>query len=298
MKNNHKIRHILLIIAVSVVLITLIIVSATALTSTQTTASFTQQFKMGNIAVADFNTTDGISLYSKSSVRNEQQTPDGSIFTYEGTSSGYPRVNNKEGIFISGTYDNSTIVFYLTETDAGSKSLSVKTRSVDEADYFADINSDRIESAVSIAVFNEEKDELCWRPVITNTSSEIITTDIDYEDCSFDEDKNAYMIALRVDTGMTVFDSIQLSGLSIATITDCRKTLFYKDGILMQGDPASTYTQADSDANFNLDMIKYVTECTKDEQSVLNPMNRIEVFLKNLCEFLLRFINNVLSMYR
>ena len=298
MKNNHKIRHILLIIAVSVVLITLIIVSATALTSTQTTASFTQQFKMGNIAVADFNTTDGISLYSKSSVRNEQQTPDGSIFTYEGTSSGYPRVNNKEGIFISGTYDNSTIVFYLTETDAGSKSLSVKTKGVDEADYFAGIESDRIESAVSIAVFNEEKDELCWRTVITNTSSDIITTDIDYEDCPFDEDKNAYMIALRVDTGMTVFDSIQLSGLSIATITDCRKTLFYKDGILMQGDPASTYTQADSDANFNLDMIKYVTECTKDEQSVLNPMNRIEVFLKNLYEFLLRFINNVLSMYR
>lgn len=298
MKNNHKIRHILLIIAVSVVLITLIIVSATALTTTQTTASFTQQFKMGNIAVADFNTTDGISLYSKSNVRNEQQTPDGSIFTYEGASSGYPRVNNKEGIFISGTYDNSTVVFYLTETDAEGKSLAVKTKGVDEADYFAGIESDRIESAVSIAVFNEEKDELCWRTVITNTSSDIITTDIDYTDCPFDEEKNAYMIALRVDTGMTVFDSIQLSGLTIATITDCRKTLFYKDGILMQGDPASTYTQADSDANFNLDMIKYVTECTKDEQSVLNPMNRIEVFLKNLYEFLLRFINNVLSMYR
>ena len=298
MKNNHKIRHILLIIAVSVVLITLIVVSATALTTTQTTASFSQQFKMGNIAVTDFNTTDGISLYSKSSVRNEQQTPDGVIFTYEGASSGYPRVNNKEGIFISGTYDNSTVVFYLTETDAESKSLSVKTKGVDEADYFAGIESDRTESAVSIAVINEEKDELCWRPVITNTSSDIITTDIDYEDCPFDEDKNAYMIALRVDTGMTVFDSIQLSGLTIATITDCRKTLFYKDGILMQGDPASTYTQADSDANFNLDMIKYVTECTKDEQSVLNPMNQIEVFLKNLYEFLLRFINNVLSMYR
>lgn len=297
MKNNHKSRHILLIIAVVVALITLII-PATAQSSSQTSTSFTQQFKMGNVAVTDFNSTDGISLYSKSSVRHEQQTPDGVIFTYEGAVSGYPRVTNKDGIFISGTYDNSAIIFYLTETDDETKSLSVKTKGVDEADYFADIISDKIESAVSIAIINKEKDELCWRTVIKNTSSEIITTAIDYTDCPFDEEKNAYMIALRVDNGMTVFDSIQFSGLEIATLSDCRKTLFYKDGILMQGDPASSYTQADAAANFNLDTIRYVTECTKDEQSVLNPMNRIEVFLKNLYEFLLRLINNVLSVFR
>ena len=297
MKNNHKSRHILLIITVVVALITLII-PATAQSSTQTSASFTQQFKMGNVAVTDFNSTDGISLYSKSSVRHEQQTPDGVIFTYEGAVSGYPRVTNKDGIFISGTYDNSAIVFYLTETDDATKSLSVKTKGVDEADYFAGIISDKIESAVSIAVINKENDELCWRTVIKNTSSEIITTDIDYTDCPFDEEKNAYMIALRVDTGMTVFDSIQFSGLEIATISDCRKTLFYKDGILMQGDPASSYTQADAAANFNLDTIRYVTECTKDEQSVLNPMTRIEVFLINLHDFIIRIINNLLSIFR
>ncbi len=299
MKNNRKINHISLIVAAVVVLITLVVISATAQTSSQTTVSFTQQFKMGNVAVTDYNSTDGISLYSKSIVRHENNTPDGTVFTYESTASGYPRVSNKDGIFISGTYDNSTIVFYVTETADAIKTLSLKTKNINEAEYFAGITADRITaSSVSMAVINSDEDELCWRKIINTSSSDALTTDIDYGDCPFDEEKNAYMIALRVDNGMTCFESMQIAGLEIAEINDCRKTLFYKDGVLMQGSPEDSYEQADSVSQFNLEMIKNVTSCTTDENSIINSERPIIIFLKNLYDFLVRLVNNVLSMFR
>ncbi len=295
MKHNYKLNHILLIIASAVLLITLIVLSAYAQTNTD--ISFTQQIKMGNLAVADFNTTDGISLYSQNNVRHEKQTPDGTVFTYEGTSSGYPRVSNKDGIFISGTYDNSTIVFYVKETTDAVKSISVKTKNINEASYFAGIESDKItSSSVSMAIY--DGDELCWRKIISSNSSDVITTELDYTVCPFDNEKNAYLVALRVDDGMTCFESLQFSGLEIVEMNDCKKTLFYENGVLMQGDPGSDYSQADSTVHFNLDMIKNVTACEINENEASNPVSTLTIFLKNLYDFLVRVVNIILSIFR
>lgn len=299
MKNNKKAGYILPTVITLIVLLSSAVISSTAKTDTQTTVSFTQQFKMGNAAVADYNSTDGISLYSKSVVRHETATPDGRVFTYSGTDSGYPRVTNKDGIFISGTYDNSTIVFYITETADAIQSLSLKTKNINEASYFAGITSERItSSSVSMAVFNSDEETLCWRKIINTSSDDTIITDIDYSDCPFDEEKNAYMIALRVDGGMTCFEGIQIAGLEIVQLNDCRKPLFYKDGVLMQGTPDGANEKADSASQFNLDMIKTVTSCTTTENSIINSDSPIIVFLNNLYNFLVRLINNVLSMFR
>lgn len=295
MKYKHKSGHILLIIITAVVFISIIVLSATA--QTGTSVSFIQQLKMGNLAVADYNSTDGLSLYSQNNVRNESRTPECTVFTYEGAASGYPRISNRDGIFLSGTYDNSTIVFFVKETGAEEKSISIKTKNVEETVYFADIYTGKTyPSSVSLAVLNE--DELCWRNIITNSSYTDVITDIDYSSCPFDEEKNAYMIALRVDNGMTCFESMQISGLEIYTIRDCRKPLFYKDGVLMQGAPDNSYEQADSSVNFSIDLIRDVTACETAENDFKDTYNLLLDFLKRLSEFIIRISEHILSYFR
>ena len=297
MKTGKRIRQILLIILSAIIFSTLIFISAGAQSENQTTVSFAQQFRMGNVAVTDYNTTDGISLYSKSYVRHEQQTPDRTIFTYEGTGSDYPRISNSNGIYISGTYDLSTIVFFVKETQTECGSMVLNTSVIDEVEFFADIQSESV-AVSSVSMLVTDGENFSWRKIFSADSSDVKVTDINYYDCPFDEDKNAYMVALRVDNGMTCFSSIQLSDLEIVKITDCRKPLFYENGVLMQGAPDTSYTQADAIANFNLDLISNAASCDKIDYDYSDPVSPLTVFLRNFYNFLVRVSTILLSIFR
>lgn len=287
-------KHILIFI-LSVAAALCVALSAGALLSEDTsTVSIYKQFRNGNIAVADFSVSNGMTVYSGNGVRSEFYTDYGTVYQYNTAQTDYPRSNSKDGLCISGTYDNSTVIFYVKEADTEVHALQVVTKAIDEAYFFAGIKSEKTASSVSMAVYDGET--IKWRTVIDAASDDEITTELYYGDCPFDEKQNAYMIALRVDSGMTCFNSLKLTGLEVIELNDCKNDIYYDNGTLMQGTPDGANTTAAETAHFNYILLSEITssEMREDEieidfSAITKLMQRISEFIIKVTEFLSKF---------
>ncbi len=277
----------ILILTVAAVLLTAVMLSAGALLSEDThNYSLYKQAEKGNAAVADFNLSNGMTVYSGNGIRSEFYTDYGTVYQYSDADEEIFRGNADDGLFISGTYDNSTVVFYVKETDSEVHAAKIITQAVDEAEFFAGIKSDNTASSVSMAVCDGET--VKWRPVISQTTSDTVSTELYYGDCPFDVQMNAYMVALRVDSGMTCFDSLELTGLELIQLKDSKKDLYYDNGVLMEGLPDGGHSKADALLHFNYELLREITACERTEEEIIIDFSAIAKLLQNIYAFIIK----------
>ncbi len=254
----------------------------------------------GNIAVAQYNSTDGISVYTADSNWNRKEVSAGSelSFSHNITENidDYIRINDDNEICMTGTYDNTALIFYVKETQADQHTLSVSFRGIDEAMFFAGIEDSApdIDYTVSYGSFNNSVFE--WINLFThNSASSELTYSVDYKDCFYDADKNAYQIVIRVTDGMAAFTQIKLDGLEFVNIKGANKDLYYKDGTLMNSD--NSVANAYNHANFNALTYQMQSDISSDRENQESNsffsdfFDSIKAFLQKLANFFQKILS-------
>lgn len=254
----------------------------------------------GNIAVVQYNSTDGISVYTADSNWNRNEISSGSelYFTHNttNTSDEYIRINDNNEICMTGTYDNTALVFYVKETQADQHTLSVSFRGIDEVMFFAGIENTvpDIDYTVSYGVFTNSAFE--WINLFThNSASSELTYSVDYKDCFYDADKNAYQIVIRVADGMAAFTNIKLDGLEFVNIKGEKKDLYYKDGILLNSD--NSVANAYNHTNFNALTYQMQSDITSDRENQASNsffsdfFDSIKAFLQKIADFFQKILS-------
>lgn len=223
-----------LIIAIAAV-ISAVILSSAAIISLSDNAktesvSVRSGIEDGLIAVADYNSTDGLKISTHKKCWSQTAAESGLkfIFSEYGSADDYLRHSENGRVYISGTYDNSALVFYVKETENTEHKLSVRIQNIDESMFFAGIGSDS-NAKVRLGCYS---DSGFYRINLATSDSDSLI-EIDYKNCFYDEKKGAYQIVLFVDDGMAAFDSIELTGLEISEIKGEKSDISYIDGVLM-----------------------------------------------------------------
>lgn len=189
----------------------------------------------GFIAVAEYNSTDSIKISTGTSLwakDTDSFAPEAEfIFSEYGNADEYLRQGDDDRVYMSGTYDNSALVFYVRETDDEEHKLLIGIENIDESMFFADIQSQKYARVrLGIAVNDKSK----WENLqINDTDSPV---QINYRNCFYDAEKDAYQVVIRVDNGMAAFSVIELTGLEILNVEGSGKNLYYQDGVLMTAD--------------------------------------------------------------
>lgn len=199
----------------------------------------------GNIAVIEYNVTDGITLSTGTSTwteqYNESETDYQLKFNEVTSVDDYLLQGPNNEVYHTGTYSNSALVMYVRETAAQNQSLQIGIRGMDETKFFAGIENDSspdVNAVVRVGVYTEEGYK--WdTPLATITSSTEQYYVINYKDCYYDTEKGAYQVVIRADEGMVSYSGIKLTGLEILDIGGEKTDYFYSDGILMQPDEKS-----------------------------------------------------------
>ena len=250
--------------------------------------SFRNQLSKGNIAITHFNNYDGLLICTGSGERSEYFADDGAVYEYSPADEYTFR--GKDGIYLSGTFDNSAVAFYVRETEAQTRALKISVKATDEASFFAGIKTDTsASSTLSIAV--SDGTDIMWRELAELSDASFTTTDIWYEDCPYDEVLDAYLIVLRADNGMTCFDTLTLSGLELAELENCKESLFYSNGELRHGDPYGDSSAADEKLHFNTILLREALaseleyNTSKDRVSFLDFAFRLYDFIISVLSF-------------
>lgn len=196
----------------------------------------------GNVAVIEYNTTDGITLSTATSTWTEQYNE--SEIDYQlkfnevKSIDDYMLQGPNNEVYHTGTYTNSALVMYVRETASENQTLQIGVRGLDESMFFAGIASDAspdVNALIRVGVY--EDGSYKWdKPLATITSSTEQYYVIDYKNCYYDSEKGAYQVVIRVDDGMVSYSGIKLAGLEIVDIGGEKTDYFYSSGILMQPD--------------------------------------------------------------
>lgn len=287
---------------------------------TEINASFTElrdQIIQGKIAVVDYNTTDGIAVSTGTSTWTENLTGEDTESQYK-----FNEVNNvsdyllqgpNNEVYMTGTYDNSAIVFYVKEDNSITHSLQLAVRGIDESLFFAGIESDaepQVNATVRVGVYDST--EYKWDDVLVSlTSSTEQYYPIDYRKCYYDATKDAYQVVIRIDNGMASYSGLKLTGLELIDIEGEKTDLYYENGVLMQNTDvavASEYSistaafmQADASTYVNFNSVSRQmrsTEIVSDEEDedISGDSQLIESFLQKLIILLKKIVNAIRSL--
>jgi len=200
------------------------------------------QLRLGNIAVVHYNTTNGITFMTDDGTYKENTPVNGEMsldFTKR-IDSKLVR-NDENGIYLTGTYDNSALVFYVRETESEFSRLQIAVSCIDEKMYFASVGSqDEPDINTTLRLGMYDGADYRWKDMLTDCTvggEQYLT--IDYTMCPYDESKNAYQIVLRADEGMACFTKVELTGLELVNISGDRKDISYKNGTIANEHDAS-----------------------------------------------------------
>lgn len=277
-------------IAVTVISVCIAGLTAGAVISAKSdSCSFRKQTENGNMAVVHYSPADGLMLYSSDGGRSEYFAEDGPVYTWAPAEA--DALRGSDALYLTGTFDNSAVTFYVRETEAEKRSLKINLNAVDEAEFFAGITTQQnAVSSVSLAVSDGES--IYWRSLDTIGENEK-TVEIYYEDCPYDESLGAYVVVLRADEGMTRFDKLSIEGLTLAELEACRYTLHYRGNELWHGEPDGECFVADESVHFNAVLLREIME----SELVYEGASVDFSALTQLIEKLLDFIMSVLSFF-
>ena len=285
-------KKLLCIIFIAAAICIAALTAGAVLGESSNTTSFRNQLSKGNIAIAHFNNYDGLLLCTGNGERSEYFAEEG--MAYEYTSADEYTFRGKDGIYLTGTFDNSAVAFYVREAEAEARYLSISAKAVQEAEFFAGIKTDTpASSTLSIAV--SDGTDIMWRELTTLNGDSFTTTEIWYEDCPYDEVLDAYLIVIRSDNGMTCFDTLSLSGLVLAELENCNESLFYSNGELRHGSPDGESTPADEKLHFNTILLREALaselsySSDKDCVSFLDFAFRLYDFIMSVLSFFSMF---------
>lgn len=237
------------------IIISLLVLSVTAAafapygSGTENNASVFEtrkQAEKGNIAVVSYNSTYGLTLAAGDGTYTEKKNGSEMSLIYsenDGIDSYLRKGSN--GICLTGTYDNTALVFYVRETESEFSRLQIELKGVDEKMYFASIGSAQSpDVSATVRVGIRDGDSLQWLDMLSDcTSATEQYCTVDYTRCPYDSEKNAYQVVIRVDDGMACFTRIELTGLELVDISGDKTDIFYKNGVL--SDTHDTGTNAD-----------------------------------------------------
>ena len=200
------------------------------------------QLRLGNIAVVHYNTSDGITFMTDDGTYKENTPVNGEMsldFTKR-IDSKLVR-NDENGIYLTGTYDNSALIFYVRETESEFSRLQIAVSCIDEKMYFASVGSqDEPDINTTLRLGMYDGVDYRWKDMLSDCTvggEQYLT--VDYTMCPYDESKNAYQIVLRADDGMACFTKVELTGLELVNISGDRKDISYKNGTIANEHDAS-----------------------------------------------------------
>lgn len=250
------------------------------------------QLRLGNMAVVHYNSTNGITFITDDGTYKEK-TQGNEDMHLEFSRRFDPKLlrNDENGIYLTGTYDNSALVFYVRKTDSEFSRLQIAVNCIDEKMYFAAIgsaDSPDINSTISLGI--NTGTGFVWKNMLTgHTESDEQYLTIDYTLCPYDESKDAYQIILKADEGMACFTKIELTGLELVNISGDRKNISYENGILSDL----------HDASLNADYLSIKNQMESEvcfsENSEVSSL--IKNFLQMLYEFVLKITDILRSMF-
>lgn len=200
------------------------------------------QLRLGNIAVVHYNTTNGITFMTDDGTYKENSPVNGEM-SLEFTKKIDDKLvrNDENGIYLTGTYDNSALVFYVRETESEFSRLQIAVSCIDEKMYFASVGSqDEPDINTTLRLGMHDGVDYRWKEMLSDCTvggEQYLT--IDYTMCPYDESKNAYQIVLRADDGMACFTKVELTGLELVNISGDRKDISYKNGTIAKEHDAS-----------------------------------------------------------
>lgn len=211
--------------------------------ATEQNAQFVElrdQIVQGNIAVVDYDINDGITVSTGTSTWTENLIPETSStllkFNEVNSIEDYLRQGPNNEVYITGTYDDSALVFYVKELDEDIHSLQIAVRGINESLFFAGVESDavsQVDATVRVGVYEDSAYK--WDDMLVNsTASTVQHYVIDYTKCYYDTTKDAYQVVVRVDNGMVSFAGLKLTGLELLSIEGEKTDLMYENGVLMQ----------------------------------------------------------------
>lgn len=216
----------------------------------------------GKIAVVDYSETEGIKVSTATSTWTENLNGNADAsYTFNETSGvkDYLLEGPNNEVYMTGTYDNAALVFYVQEdTNASAHGLQIALRAIDEAKFFSGVDTDgktlTSTADVSIGVYDSTNKTFAWKPLVKNcTSSTEQYYTIDLSDCYKTED-GYYQVVIQVTNGMASFSSLKLTGLKLVSVDGDKTDLYYFNGILSQrvettdenGVSTAEYVEADA----------------------------------------------------
>lgn len=215
------------------------------------------QLRLGNMAVVHYNTTNGITFITDDGAYSENTPTNGEMsLTFAKRIDPKMLRNDENGIYLTGTYDNSALVFYVRQTESEFSRLQIAVNCIDEKMYFASISSSESPQInTTIRIGTHDGTVYRWMDMLTDcTEADEQYLTVDYRLCPYDESKDAYQVVLRVDDGMACFSEIELTGLELVNISGDGRDISYENGALAQGhnpslnaDYLSIKNQMDSD---------------------------------------------------
>lgn len=249
-----------------------------------------KQAEKGHIAVVTYDSTSGITLSTSNGTYTEKNTDNEMKLSYsanEGIDS-YLRKGN-DGIYLTGTYDNTAIAFYVRETESEFSRLQVEIKGIDEKMYFASIGSTQSPDVnTTIRVGIQDGYGLQWLDMLSEcTSATEQYCTVDYTRCPYDSEKNAYQVIIRVDEGMACFTKIELTGLDLVDISGDKTDISYQNGVLADA----------HDAEMNADYMSVKNQMMSDAVYPADNSSIIRNFLFRLYNFILRITTLLKSIF-
>ena len=177
-----------------------------------------KQIVEGKVAVGSYTEDSGLKI--NTALHTWTEDHDGKLTSNEvETVEDYLLRGPNNEVYVTGTYDNAALIFYVEETEAETHSLQIALRNVDEIAFFSGVETEgQPQDKVTVRYGIKEGTGYNWKTLVTdmeNSTEQYFT--IDYTKCPYIEGKG-YQVVVMVDNGMASFSSLKYSGLEFYTI--------------------------------------------------------------------------------
>ncbi len=206
----------------------------------------------GNIAVVKY--TDTITVSTSTSTWTENLHGE-FIFNEVNSVDDYILTGPNNEVYMTGTYGQSALVFYVKEIGTGAHSLQIALRGIDENLFFSGNTTDpAVAAKVKFGVYQDGNYAWEWlnEKVISSTEQYYV---IDYTKCYYDSTKGAYQVVITVDEGMISFSSLKLTGLELVIVNGEKASLKYENGTLYSSADAASYEVANASYYVNFSSV-------------------------------------------
>lgn len=284
-------RNIAVIMAMLIVFISAasVLIHGTESENNASVFEIRNQIYSSKIAVAHYNNTNGLKLFTGDGFYQENRSGSHNIvmqYTKNGNINDFIR-NDSDGVYMTGTYENTALVFYVRETHSEFTRLQIELTSKDEKSYFASMQPDDAQVTISLGV--QDTNSPKWVVIAEDFINEADYLTIDYTKCPYDAQKNAYRVVLRTDDGMACFSKIELTGLELVDISGAKQDITYQDGI-----PSAPFN-SESDADYIAVSAQMESEMFMTDSD--DSHNLIKSFLLDFISFIARITDILVSLY-